>query len=116
MAIAAGPLLLVLAASLAGSGFDLTRKLLGRQLAPLPMVVLLAAGSVPLFGLALLGQGGGLPHGTGYFAPALGSVLLNLAANLAFLESVRRAPLSTTVPLLSLSPAFTAILGVPLLG
>jgi drug/metabolite transporter (DMT)-like permease len=115
MQIAFVPLLLALAASVASSGFDLTRKLLGRHLPPLPMVVLLAAGSVPLFALGLWLQGAA-PLAAGYFAPALGSVLLNLGANLAFLQSVRLAPLSATVPLLSLTPAFTALLGVPLLG
>jgi drug/metabolite transporter (DMT)-like permease len=115
MAIALGPLLLVLVASLASAGFDLTRKLLGRELPPLPMVLLLAAGSVPLFGLALWVQGA-VPPGAGYLAPALGSVALNLVANVAFLQSVRLAPLSATVPLLSLTPAFTSLLGVPLLG
>jgi hypothetical protein len=115
MAVALGPLLLVLVASLASAGFDLTRKLLGRELPPLPMVLLLAAGSVPLFGLALWAQGVA-PPGAGYLPPALGSVALNLVANVAFLQSVRLAPLSATVPLLSLTPAFTALLGVPLLG
>jgi drug/metabolite transporter (DMT)-like permease len=115
MHIALVPLLLALAASVSSAGFDLARKLLGRRLAPLPMVVLLAAGSVPLFALGLW-IGGAAPTGTGYFAPALGSVVLNLGANVAFLQSVRLAPLSATVPLLSLTPAFTAVLGVPLLG
>jgi drug/metabolite transporter (DMT)-like permease len=113
--IALGPLLLVLVASCSSAGFDLARKLLGRHLAPVPMVVLLAAGSVPLFGLALL-AGGTVRPAAGYLPPALGSVALNLAANLAFLQSVRLAPLSATVPLLSLTPAFTALLGLPLLG
>jgi drug/metabolite transporter (DMT)-like permease len=113
--IALVPLLLVLAASIFSSGFDVTRKLLGQDLAPLPMVVLLAAGSVPLFALAVWLQGGS-PLDASYFAPALGSVVLNLGANLAFLQSVRLAPLSTTVPLLSLTPAFTTIVGVLLLG
>jgi drug/metabolite transporter (DMT)-like permease len=115
MQIALVPLLLALVASLSSAGFDLMRKLLGRRLAPVPMVVLLAAGSVPLFALALWAQGGS-PLTAGYFVPALGSVVLNLGANLAFLQSLRLAPLSATVPLLSLTPAFTAVLGVPLLG
>jgi drug/metabolite transporter (DMT)-like permease len=115
MAIALGPLLLVLVASLSSSGFDLTRKLLARHLQPVPMVLLLALGSVPLFGLAWVLQGAAAPA-PGYFMPALGSVVLNLVANVAFMQSVRLAPLSSTVPMLSLTPAFTALLGLPLLG
>jgi drug/metabolite transporter (DMT)-like permease len=116
VAIAFGPLLLALVASVASAGFDLTRKLLGRHLSPLPMLVLLAAGSVSLFAVALAVQGGVSPPAAAYFPPALGSVTLNLAANLAFLQSVRMAPLSATIPLLSLTPACTALLAVPLLG
>ncbi|MDP9122746.1 MAG: DMT family transporter [Acidobacteriota bacterium] len=109
------PLLLVLGTSLASSGFDLSRKVLGRHLAPVPMVFLLAAASVPLFGAALLATGGA--HATSaYWPPALASVLLNTAANLAFIQSVRIAPLSSTVPLLSLTPATTALFGMLILG
>ena len=42
--------------------------------------------------------------------------MLNIMANVAFVEAVRRSPLSVTVPLLSLTPAFVAIFAVPLLG
>ncbi len=110
-----GPLLILLAASLASSGFDLSRKVLVRHLAPLPMVVLLAFASVPLFGALVLAGGGAAPA-RGYLAPALGSVVLNLAANFAFLQAVRISPLSVTVPLLSLTPVFTALFGFLLLG
>lgn len=109
------PFLAVAGASLALSGFDLSRKLLGRHLAPLPMVVLLAAASIPLF--ALLTWLTGDPEiSPGYAAPAVCSIALNLGAHVAFLEAVRRSPLSLTVPLLSLTPVFTAVAGLLLLG
>ncbi|HEY3569665.1 MAG TPA: EamA family transporter [Thermoanaerobaculia bacterium] len=115
MTVALGPLLVLLAASLSSSGFDLFRKVLVRHLAPVPMVVLLAVASVPLFG-GLLALQGGVAVTPGYWLPALGSVLLNLVANLTFLQAVRISPLSVTVPLLSLTPVFTTLLGFLLLG
>jgi drug/metabolite transporter (DMT)-like permease len=115
MSIALFPLLLVLASSLCWAGFDLMRKLLVHEIPPVALVFLLTIGSVPLFGVWAIVEGAGLPS-QGYIAPALGSVVLNLVANLVFQEGVRIAPLSVTVPLLSLTPVFTTLLAVPLLG
>lgn len=115
MSIALGPLLILLAASLASSGFDLFRKVLVRHLAPVPMVVLLAFASVPLFGAMVLAQGGATVA-PAYYAPASASVLLNIVANLTFLQAIKISPLSVTVPLMSLTPVFTALLGLLLLG
>ena len=114
MSIALGPLLILLAASVSSSGFDIFRKLLVRHLAPVPMVVLLASASVPLFG-AMVALQGGAAVAPSYFLPALGSVLLNIVANLTFLQAVKISPLSVTVPLMSLTPVFTALLGLLLL-
>lgn len=115
MSIALFPLFLVLASSLCWAGFDLMRKLLVHEIPPVALVFLLTIGSVPLFGIWAIVEGAGLPA-PGYFAPALGSVALNLVANLIFQEGVRIAPLSATVPLLSLTPVFATLLAVPLLG
>ncbi len=109
------PLLLVVAVGLSSAGFDLFRKVLLRHLAPVPMVFLLASASVPLFG-ALVALDGGARILPGYFAPALGSALLNVVANLSFLQAVRLSPLSATIPLLSLTPVFTTVLGALVLG
>ena len=54
--------------------------------------------------------------GADYWLPGLGSTIINVAANLAFIEAVRRSPLSLTIPLLSLTPVFTTLLAIPLLG
>ncbi len=115
MSIGSLPLALVAISSLSSSGFDLSRKLLGRNLQPLPMVFLLTLASAPLFA-ALLALTGGARVAAAYFLPAGASLLLNIVANLAFIESVRIAPLSLTVPLLSLTPAFTTVLGFAVLG
>jgi drug/metabolite transporter (DMT)-like permease len=109
------PLLLVVAVGLSSAGFDLFRKILLRHLEPVPMVFLLATASVPLFG-ALVALDRGAAVAPGYLAPALASVLLNVVANLTFLQAVKLSPLSVTIPLLSLTPVFTTLLGCLLLG
>lgn len=109
------PLLGLFGASLAAAGFDLSRKLLVKHLSPLSLVVLLAGGSVPLFGVLVALSGWPLLR-SGYPPPALASVALNLTAHLCFLRAIAMAPLSTTVPLLSLTPVFASLLGWLLLG
>ena len=108
-------LALVLACSVAWAGVDLSRKLLVRDIPPPALLFLLTVGVAPGFVLWMVIAGVGAPR-PGYWAPALASVLLQLVANLLYLEGMRIAPLSVTVPLLSLTPAFATLLAVPLLG
>lgn len=115
MSIPLVPLLLVVACSLGWAGFDLLRKLLVGKVQPVALVFLLTIGSVPLFAAWAVVDGAWRP-GPGYWLPALGSVALNIVANLLFLQGMRIAPLSVTVPLLSLTPAFATLLAIPLLG
>jgi drug/metabolite transporter (DMT)-like permease len=75
----------------------------------------MSAGAVPLFLVWMLAAGDAPPR-AGYWTPALASVLLNVVANLAYLQAVRLAPLSLATPLLSLTPAFTTLMAIPLLG
>jgi uncharacterized membrane protein len=118
MTLAPGALAVTLGASLAWSGFDSLRKALVRRLAPLPLLFLLTAASLPALAIWAAVDGrvalGTLPPG--YLAPALASIVLSVVSNLAFVEALRRAPLSSTVPLLSLTPVFSALLAIPLLG
>jgi drug/metabolite transporter (DMT)-like permease len=115
MSIPLTALLLVVTSSLGWSGFDLLRKLLVRQVAPVALLFLLTAGTMPLFAVWLAIDGAAAPR-PGYLAPALGSVLLNVVANLLFLNGMRQAPISVTVPLLSLTPVFTTLTAIPMLG
>lgn len=78
-------------------------------------MLLLTAGQAPLFALWAAFDGG-LAYGGGYWAPAAGSVALNVVANLAFIHAFRVAPISLAIPLLSLTPVVTALLAVPMLG
>jgi drug/metabolite transporter (DMT)-like permease len=115
LTLSALALAVVAACALAWSGFDLSRKALVARIAPTPLILLLTAGQVPLFGLwvALDGWPDPAPD---YWAPAVASVLLNIVANLAFIHAFRLAPISVTIPLLSLTPALTAVAAVPMLG
>ncbi len=108
-------LLAVLSTGLFSALFDLFQKLLGRHLEPLPMVALLGIASLPLFALPLFWFG--LPQvAATYWWPALIASLLHFVSHLAFIQSVRMADFSLTVPLLSLTPAFTSLLAWSVLG
>lgn len=104
-----------LACALAWSGFDVSRKALVAKIDPVPLLVLFTAGQTPLF-LAWVLAEGWPAVAAGYWPPALASVALNVVANLAFFWAFKLAPISLTLPLLSLTPAITALLGIPLLG
>lgn len=115
MSIPLIPLLLVVASSLGWAGCDLSRKLLVKEVPPVALAFLLTVGAAPIFAVWAVVAGLSQP-GPGYWLPALGSVALNVAANLLLLQGMRIAPISVTVPLLSLTPAFATLLAIPLLG
>ena len=106
---------LVFGCAVAFSGADVVRKLLALSMRPVPLLFGLSAGMAPFFTLWYLLAGAGPPDGS-YWIPGMASAGLNVAANLAFIEAVRRSPLSLTIPLLSLTPVFTAILAIPMLN
>lgn len=108
-------LAIVLACSLAWSVYDLSRKVLVARIRPTPLLFLLTAGQAPLL-LVWAAFEDEPAFAAGYVAPAAASVLLNVVANLAFIHAIREAPISQTVPLLSLTPAFTTLFAMPLLG
>ena len=108
-------IVLVVGATLCFSLFDLLRKKLTGRLSDAFLVMVLALGAVPLYGVWVAVQP---PPGVtaAYVWPGLLSVACNLGANYGFLRSVRLAGLSAVIPLLSLTPVFTGLLGIPLLG
>lgn len=108
-------LALAVASSLGWAGLDASRKFLVRRIDPLPLVVLLTVGQLPLFA-GWAGFDGRFVHDIGYVAPGLASVGLNIAANLLFMRAVKVSPLSLTIPLLAFVPVFTVVIADPLLG
>lgn len=98
--------------------FDMSRKKLSVKLAPTPIVVWLMLLQAPLFAIlfkALFQEVWRIPQPS-YYLPAMASVILNAVANVWFVESVRMAPLSLVIPVLSLTPVFSALGGFVLLG
>jgi drug/metabolite transporter (DMT)-like permease len=86
--------------AVAWASFDVLRKRLSATISPAPLLVLLNAGLVPMFGLWWL---------------IAGALAQQIVANLLFLAAVRASPLSATVPMLALTPVFATLLGVLLL-
>lgn len=103
-------LLAIAGASVAWSALDALRKVLAEKLSPAEALVVLGLVQLPTFGLWLAIEG--LPDlqrvGADYLLPGFGLVALNVISNLFFFRAVALAPLSETVPLLSLTPVFTA--------
>lgn len=115
MQVSLSAALVALACAVAWSGFDLTRKKLVEVIEPVPLLALITLGQAPLF--LIWGWIEGWPEfDAAYWLPALGSLALNVVANLAFIYALKLSPLSITLPLLSLTPVITTLLGVPLLG
>ena len=107
--------LYMMLSALAFAGLDLIRKLLAGRIAPLVLVMYMSLGAVPIMSVLLLRFGVG-PLSWGYVLPGLGALSLNFTASLGFIHALKISPLSRTIPLLSLTPVFTALTAVPLLG
>ncbi len=106
--------LFILFASLGWTAVDASKKVLSEKMPNLPVVVYLAFGQMFLF--AVWASFYGKPTFViEYFYPALGSILINIAANVMFMRSVTLSPFIATVPLLSLSPFFSTLFGFMLL-
>lgn len=101
---------------MAWAGLDAGRKVVSGKLAALPVVVWLTLGQAPFFVAWQLTQSHAVSDWSAYAGPAMAVVGLNVAANILFVKSVMISPLSVTVPLLALTPAFAAIVAVPMLG
>ncbi|MEO7794414.1 MAG: DMT family transporter [Thermoanaerobaculia bacterium] len=106
---------LALFAAFAWSVFDLERRFLSVRIRAMALVAWVTLGALPPLLIWALASG---PHGieSGYWLPASASVLLNLLANFTYFRSLQLAPLSQTLPMLSFTPAFAAVLAAIFLG
>jgi drug/metabolite transporter (DMT)-like permease len=102
--------LLAILAGLSWAGLDATRKRLTEAVSPLALAFLLAVTPVPAF-LAWASWDGGWWSSVAYWPPGLGAALCSAIAYVAFLRAVQLSPLSLTIPLLSLTPVLTLLLG-----
>jgi uncharacterized membrane protein len=115
MSLELAPFLVLMACAFAWVGLDLLRKLLVVHAPVLPMTFALVAAQLPLFFLWAAAEGR-FAVGAGYWLPGSVCIAVNLVANLAYMKSVRLSPMSATLPLLSLTPVFTTLAAIPLLG
>ncbi len=112
-------LAVVVACSLGWASFDFLRKSILRWMDPMPLVFLLTALQIPLFALWVAATGApgpGRSAAWAYLVPASGSVALGVVSNVLFVVAIKVSPLSSTIPLLSLTPVFTTVLAIPMLG
>lgn len=110
------PLLLAAVAALSWSFCDLTRRILARRMPAWALSVWVTLGALPILVIWCLEQGAWRIEPAAYLAPGLGAIGINLFANFAFFRSLQLAPLSVTLPMLSLTPAFSLGLGALFLG
>jgi drug/metabolite transporter (DMT)-like permease len=106
---------LVAVSSLAWSGLDLSRKVLAGRLREVPLLFWLCVFPLPIF-IAWWLYDGVRPVPAAYWTTGLASIGLNIVANLSFMRSLRLSPLTATIPLLSLTPVFTSLVSMPMLG
>jgi drug/metabolite transporter (DMT)-like permease len=108
--------LVTVGSGLAWASFDLTRKHISRDVEPLPLATILALAQLPFFAIAWLVLPQARTLDDGYWLPALVSVGLASAGNLLFLWALRTAPVSLVLPLLALTPMFSAVAAALALG
>jgi drug/metabolite transporter (DMT)-like permease len=103
-------LAVALAAALGWALFDLLRRFLVARVSAWALVVWVTVPALPL--IVVWGY---VAHdwrvASGYLLPAAASVALNIAANFAYFRAFQLSPLSVTLPMLSLTPVFSAVLG-----
>lgn len=108
-------IVLMVASGLAWSALDGLRKAMADRMSAATIVAWLFAGQTLLL-LAWLLVAGWPQLSAGYWQPAAGAVAINLVTNLLMVRAVALSPLTLTIPYLSLTPVFAAIMGLLLLG
>jgi drug/metabolite transporter (DMT)-like permease len=98
------------------SALDVVRKAVAGKASPTALAVFLLLGQLPFFGAWAAWDQTWVSDARQYWAPAAASMTMNAFANVFFMRSVQLSPLSRTVPFLSLTPVFSALAAVPLLG
>lgn len=110
-----GAVALAFLAAAAWSLFDLERRFLSARVEAMALVAWVTLGALPP--LAVWAWASGQQHlESAYWLPAAGSVGLNLLANFLYFRSLQLSPLSQTLPMLSFTPPFAAVLAAVFLG
>jgi drug/metabolite transporter (DMT)-like permease len=103
------------ASALCWAALDVVRKALADKASPAALAVFLMLGVSPFVGAWALFDQTWITDAR-YWPPAVASMAMNALANVLFMRSVQLSPLSRTVPFLSLTPVFSALVAIPLLG
>ncbi len=106
---------LALIAAVCWSLFDLERRFLAARIQAMALVAWVTLGALPPLALWAWWSGDQQAQ-SGYWLLATSSVLLNLLANFAYFRSLQLSPISQTLPMLSFTPAFAAVLAALFLG
>ena len=102
-------------AALCWAVLDVVRKALAGKASPAALAVFLLLGQVPFVGAWAACDQTWVTDAR-YWPPAVASMTMNALANVLFMRSVQLSPLTRTVPFLSLTPVFSALAAIPLLG
>ena len=115
MASAWTGVLLAIASAIGWACLDVVRKQLALRAAAVALLWAMAVSQMPLFATWAFFD----PRpfdAAAYAAPGAATLVLNLAANLAFIKALEIGALSRTIPMLSLTPVITIVTGAVLLG
>ena len=104
------------ASALCWAGLDVVRKAVAGRGSPTALAVFLLVGQLPFLGAWAAWDQTWVSDARHYWVPAVASMSMNALANVFFMRSVELSPLSRTVPFLSLTPVFSALAAIPLLG
>ena len=107
-------IIFALCSSLAWAGLDIVRKQLADKIPTLALAAMLSLGQAPAFAIWWWMSGGEIGSAE-YFAPASAGLILNIAANIWFLMAMRASPFSVSIPFLSFTPVFSALIAIPVL-
>ena len=108
--VSAAGILLSLGSGFAYAVHDYLRKVVSEEISPALLLLILMIGQIPVLCLFWIWTGE-TRFDNGYWVPGIADAMAGLAANILFLRAVKASPLSLTIPLLSLTPVFTLILG-----
>ena len=101
-------MLLVVAAAIAWSIFDIKRKLLAAHIQPLILAAALAGAVTPVYGLLYLVNHTAFPVAD-YWLPALASLIVSSLAAVGFIQAVKVGRIALLIPVLSISPIVAAL-------
>jgi drug/metabolite transporter (DMT)-like permease len=113
--VIASATLVAVSAGVAWAALDVARKRLAASLHPAAVVIWLNGAAIPLFGGLAWATGGGWPPAA-WWPWGLGAIALSVTAQVLYMESVRLGAISVVIPMLSLTPAYGALLDAAVFG